>query len=459
MSAELTKTHRPGKSLQYSMFKFFQFASVLIVLAGMAIPSFSSDFLAASERFEAPNRWRTGNIQIAVSSSMLRSVSNIKSDSDVASALRRSIRAWESVANVHFQISVTDELNVSDAGVSGDGINLLTVAPSSANALLFAKNPDAVAATTRVFYDAKGFISEADIVLNPYQQFSTDGTFGTYDLESTLTHELGHLLGLDHSPVLGSTMHENYGKNGIFGVRSFGPRTIAELDKAAIRAKYGEQVGQADECCGTISGKLSDTGQRAIDTLRVWAEDADTGQVKAETSTNSLGAFEIGGLTAGTYKLYSQRGRRGKSTFSPQRFGEVTVESGQVSQLSRRLKPSADDIDVNYLGFNGQLSGLAVPINPGRSYTVYVGGKNLDFRNVSLSFSSPYLTIVPDTIAARDYGDELSVLSFEVKADPDTPIGEYSIFADSATGGRSVVVGGIIVRRFVNPYSNFIVSN
>ena len=59
---------------------------------------------------------------------------------------------------------------------------------------------------------------------------------------------------------------------------------------------------------------------------------------------------------------------------------------------------------------------------------------------------------------ANIVGDDFSVISFEMSADSNTPVGEYSVFVDSASGGRSAVVGGIAVRTFLNPYSNFVLD-
>jgi hypothetical protein len=109
---------------------------------------------------------------------------------------------------------------------------------------------------------------------------------------------------------------------------------------------------------------------------------------------------------------------------------------------------------VQYLGFNGQLSSLAVPLNAGRSYTVYLGGKNLSAKRSGIRFNSPFLKLVPNTLATHDFGDDLSVISFEVNADPKAPVGEYSIYIDSPAGGRSVIIGGLSVRDFLNPFSN-----
>src|SRR5437763_15382045 len=48
----------------------------------------------------------------------------------------------------------------------------------------------------------------ADIVCSPTAQFLTDETLSSniYDFQSLLPNEIGHFLGLDHSPIVSSTM-------------------------------------------------------------------------------------------------------------------------------------------------------------------------------------------------------------------------------------------------------------
>src|SRR5688500_18747810 len=228
-----------------------------IVLASLAMASsvIANSALLAGDEAVTSLRWKAGPVRIAISASLLRESSNIKRQSDVAGAIARSLETWSRAADIEFSQVSTDKLSASPSGIAGDGVSLITIAQTPENVLLFAKDPENAAATTRVFYN-RGIITEADIVLNPYQQFSTDGTLGTFDLESTITHEIGHLLGLAHSSVLGSTMHSNYGKNGVFGLQNFSSRTLSADDLAAVRALYGVSDETVD-CCGSIDGLVT----------------------------------------------------------------------------------------------------------------------------------------------------------------------------------------------------------
>ena len=398
-------------------------------------------------------KWRTRTIQIAFSSSLMRPAANIKPGSDLIGAVRRSLRTWEEAAGIEFRESYSDRQSVSPQGIAGDGISLITVAPTAENVVLFAKNPEETAATTRVFYDGRGRITEADVVLNPYQQFSSDGTFGTFDLQSTITHEIGHLLGLSHSPIRGSTMHEDFAKNGVFGLQGFSLRTLAEMDRAAIRSKYGIADPEND-CCGSISAKLALPDGKPAGNVDVWIEDEKTGKVFAETITAADGTAQMTGLPEGSYTVFSQRRAKAKSALPSQELGTVSVAAGETAAVTKRLASSTDDVDARYIGFNGQISASVVPVNAGKIYTIYIGGKNLSAKTSSISLSSPDLSVVPNSIATHDFGDGVSVISFDMACDPATPIGEYSVAVNSQGGGRAVIVGGIAVRTFSNPYSN-----
>lgn len=400
-------------------------------------------------------RWRTNLIPIAVSKSLTKPNPYIKPDTDVSGAVERSLASWEKAANIKFQITWTDKQTVSPAGKSGDGVSLITVAATPENLILFGGDGQSVSARTRIFFNGKGSITEADIVLNPYEQFSTDGTVGTFDLEATLTHEIGHLLGLEHTFVTGATMHSHTGKNGVYNLPDFGARTLAEDDVAGVRALYGANAADAD-CCGTLNGKLTTASGKTPVDLRVWAEESTSGRVAAGVLTNSDGSFQIGGLSAGRYKIYAQSGEKAVKFYSVEDLGEVEIIRGKSQSLNRKVSGgSRKDFDLQYIGFNGQISELAIPVNGGKSYIIYVGGKNLSAETTAVGFNSPYLQVTPKSLVNHDYGDDISVISFEVKVASGIPAGEYSFFLQKANEKSQFAVGSLTVEPFVNPWNSY----
>ncbi|MEP6787794.1 MAG: matrixin family metalloprotease, partial [Acidobacteriota bacterium] len=380
---------------------------------------------------------------IALSNSLTQPNSNIKADSDILGAVRRSLQTWQNAADVDLVLESSDRQSISPPGAAGDGVSLITAAQSPENVLLFSKNPQAASAKTRIFFDRRGFITEADIVLNPFQQFSTDGSYGTFDLESTLTHEIGHLLGLRHSPVMGSTMFENVMKNGTFGFVDLSSRNLSASDVASIRELYGG--GEKDDCCAVIAGKLNLTTARSQRNLRVWAEDSVTGRVSAQVDGESDGSFHLGGLPESTYSIFWETNDE-RSGPSYGELGTVHVSKGETRNLSGNAVTRPSSIGLNYAGINGQLADTAVPVNAGRENVIFLGGKNLDPKSLQIEFSSPFLRALPASQISQDYGDSVSVMSFVVAVDKDTPSGEYSIFVKAADGSRASMIGALVVR-------------
>jgi hypothetical protein len=382
---------------------------------------------------------------------------SIMPQSDVEGAVRRSLEAWEQASNIKFEIISTDKQTISPSGNFGDGVSLITIAQTPENLLLFGSETDEISAQTRTFYNRQGFISEADIVLNPYQQFSTDGSIGTYDLESTLTHEIGHLLGLDHSSVLGATMQARQGKNGVYNLSAFASRTLAEDDITGIRALYGAKT-YGDSCCGTVVGRISQANGKAPKIYQVWGEDSGSGRIIGSVLTKPDGSFRFERLEAGNYRFYVQTDGKAEVA-AGEELGDFEVVNGKTLTIIKKLKTAEKSFSVQYAGFNGQISDLAVPLNSGKSYLIYIGGKNLDAENLKIGFNSPHFSITPESITKHDYGSDVSVVSFELKVNSETPTGEYSIFVKSQNGARQFLVGGVTVENFLNPWSSYALPN
>ncbi len=438
------------------MSKTIKFFSVLLLLFGFSLnaAAYSTQFADDGEMLRL--QWRTSQIPIAFSTSLIKPNPYIKADSDIEAAIQRSLESWERAANIKFQVTWTDKQTISPTGKSGDAVSLVTIAQTPENLLLFGNDAETVSARTRIFFNRKGNITEADIVLNPYEQFSTDGTFGTFDFEATLTHEIGHLLGLDHSSVTGATMHEHQGKNGVYNLSAFSSRTLAEDDLAGIRALYG--ANSADEnCCGSISGKLTSATGKPTKGIQIWAEDAESGRVAAGVLSNADGAFRLEGLTGGQYNIYAQDyGKDTGKSFSVEELGEVIVIKGKTQLLSKKLKTGIKDFDVRYVGFNGQVSELAVPVNSGKSYLIYVGGKNLDAGKITIGFNSPHISVTPRSLTNHKYGADVSVVSFEINVAAETPLGEYSFFVRSKGSDTEFAVGSLTVETYANSWNSYL---
>ncbi|HEX6280404.1 MAG TPA: hypothetical protein VFZ49_10385, partial [Pyrinomonadaceae bacterium] len=102
-----------------------------------------------------PSKWRSSKINLSVSTS-LGSASNIQGN--VTETLKKSLAVWKQAGDLSVAVVASDAQSVSEKGVRGDGISLLTAASTAENLKLFPQLGDSPAAVTRVFSDVRGNI-------------------------------------------------------------------------------------------------------------------------------------------------------------------------------------------------------------------------------------------------------------------------------------------------------------
>jgi matrixin len=216
---------------------------------------------------------------------------NVRGTRTVLDVLQASFAAWEDEGTtaIRFAFAGTTGTRNRDAG---DGVNLITLGSDE-------KLGTGVLAVTFVASTPDGRLTDADIVFSRDVDLSTndalDGT--SYDVQSIATHEIGHLIGLEHSGLARATMAP-------FADRSDDhDRTPMSDDRIGPALLY--PAGDFLARSGSIEGVVSLQGQ-AVFAAHVVATNLE-GQVIAGAFSTPDGSYRIDGLPPDVYVVFAER--------------------------------------------------------------------------------------------------------------------------------------------------------
>lgn len=390
--------------------------------------------------------------------------------SDPLSAVHAALQEWTNISFSEVRFAPFE----TSAGREprNDGVNLITFADTAETRSLVG---DAVAVTF-LYTRLDGVLTDTDIVFNPRLRFSTEPDPTSFDIQGTLTHELGHVIGLDHSGVIAATM---------FAMTSTGTNRIARLttdDVAFARDIYPS--GNAPQSFGEIRGRVNFTFAPPVEGAHVVAVDSRQNILVAAIS-GSDGSYRIGRVPAGRYWLYAEPldGPATQFQLGPTRhfpdlfrtgfFGglanpqPIEVAAGAVVAADLAVDNASPTLNIR--GSAAAPAGVSAPggllaeVQPGAIFDIELYGEGLgspEISESSISFLGAGIEIVAGSLRRGTAGSGFPRLTFRVEVAADAPAGLVTALVTTPTEAAALTGGLAVVDPLPTPlFSSNSVTN
>ncbi len=342
-------------------------------------------------------------------------------------AIRGAMEAWNETSGSRARLSES-LANRDRRDWQANGVHLVVFDENNSSG--FFSGASGVVALTPVTFFTDGRIIDADVLFNGKNfSFTTKGEIGRFDVQDVATHELGHLLGLDHSGVCGATMYP------YVDTRIILHRSLSLDDQRGMRHMYPASS------FARITGRVVREGaSEPVVGAHVWARDVD-GRVAGAILTGTNGTFTLQGLDAGSYTVFADPldrpvagsnlggGQTIDVAFETATLGAVTVAAGGVASVGvATVRP---DVDVQL----GRVSDdYPQRLVRGQSTSHLIRGTGL--------VAGSTLTISDPGIAITTVNWSTSSVSFTATTPAGAELGHLDLEVVTPDGDRDALVGG-----------------
>ncbi|MDP6739559.1 MAG: IPT/TIG domain-containing protein [Planctomycetota bacterium] len=341
-------------------------------------------------------------------------------------ALRNAVDAWNGVTGTRARLVENTSTQAQNSRNWSSSQYHMMLFDESNSSGFFPPGSGIVAVTPLTFFTT-GQIIDADVLFNGGGfKFTTSSEPGGFDVQDVATHELGHLLGLDHSGCAGATMFPYVDQTVILH------RSLSADDARGMESIY--PVSQK----ASIKGSVRRAGPGSV-VKGAWvgARDAQ-GRLAAAALTNNTGNFTLSSLSPGTYRVYATpldypvsasnlgAGRTIQTDFESTLSSFVTVSGTSATNMGSLLVG-----DDTFLSLGRASDNYPLRVSTGQTTSLIVRGAGLG-NGVTLAASDP--TIVISNVTWMS-----SRVNFKVSVPAGSTLGHADLTVTDSAGRVSIL--------------------
>lgn len=354
-------------------------------------------------------------------------------DGSLEAAMEHAFESWADVDGTALQL----QRGADTTSHSVSGSSHMVMFDETNQSGWFPVGSGMVAVTPITYRTSDGKILDADILFNARDYtFSTDGSPGTFDVQDVLTHEVGHFIGLDHSPLHGSTMWP-YVQAGQWLHRSLSHDD--EVGALAVSNTGGISL---------LKGRILASDSSVIRGALVCVVLVSDGRLIASAATDATGRFTIKGLPLANYHVYTTPIEGGMTSANLSGNGAVDTDFGfafygsfsspDVIAIAGSMTTDIGDLTAPNDAQIRDSFGSAIVLEQGQQKTIPISGVNFDAGDMVVSELSPYIT-VSNIVSNSTY------VSARLHVSASCPPGLYDLYLSAGNGEYEVLPGAIQV--------------